>query len=73
MKIDSRCLSRFLGGKVGKVIGKNTISLLLEQANKSSADSAEVALGFMEPEELENPETDSAEILVTIAVKRIGE
>jgi hypothetical protein len=66
-------LERFLGGKVGKIIGKNTISLLLEQANKSSADSAEVALGFMEPEELENPEADSAEILVTIAVKRIGE
>jgi hypothetical protein len=72
MKIDSRCLSRFLSGKVGKTIGKNTIGLLLEQANRNHADSAEAALGFMEPEESENPETDSAEIIVTVAIKRIG-
>jgi hypothetical protein len=72
MKIDSRCLNRFLGCKVGKAIGKKAIGLLLEQINNNHADDGEVALGFMTPEELENPEDDSAEILVNIAIKRIG-
>ena len=73
MIIDSRCLNRFLGGKVGKAIGERTIGLLLDQINKSNADTAEVALGFMNPEELENPEKDSAEILVKVVIKMISE
>ena len=73
MIIDSRCLNRFLGGKVGKAIGKKIIGLLLDQTNKSNADTAEVALGFMTPEELKNPEKDSAEILVKVVIKRTGE
>ena len=73
MKIDSRCWIRFFGGKVGKAIGEKTIGLLLNQINKDNADNAEVSLGFMNPEELEKPEDDIAEILVTVAIKRIGD
>jgi hypothetical protein len=73
MKIDSRCLSRFLDGKVGKAIGENTIGLLLKQINENNADFAEAALAFMNLDELESPENDSAEILVKVIIKRIGE
>jgi hypothetical protein len=60
-------MERFLGGEVGKAIGEKTIGLLLGQINTANADNAEVALGFM------NPEDDSAEILVKVVIKRIGE
>jgi hypothetical protein len=73
MKIDSRCLSNFLGGKVGKAIGKRAIGLLLDQSNKTNSDITEVALGFMSPEDLKTPEKDSAEILVKVVIKRISE
>ena len=73
MIIDSRCLNRFLGGKVGKAIGKKIIGLLLDQTNKNNADTAAVALGFMNPEELENPEKDSAKILIKVVIKKISE
>jgi hypothetical protein len=73
MKIDSRCLRRFLGGKVGKAIGKKAIGLLLDQSNKTNSDITEVALGFMSHEDLETPEKDSAEILVKVVIKRISE
>jgi hypothetical protein len=66
-------MERFLGVAVGKAIGEKTIGLLLGQINIANADNAEVALGFMEPEELEDPEDDSAEILVKVVIKRIGD
>jgi hypothetical protein len=71
MKIDSRCLNRFLSSRVGNAIGEKAIGLLLNQIDAINADNAEVALGFMNPEELEAPEADSAEIFVKIEVKRI--
>jgi hypothetical protein len=73
MKIDSRCWSRFMSGKVGKAIGEKTVSLMLNNINENNADNAEVALAFMKPEELDSPEDDSAEILVKVVIKRIGE
>lgn len=73
MKIDSRCLNRFQNGKVGKAIGNKTIGLLLDHINENNADNAEVALGFMQPEEMESLEDDSAEILVKVIIKRISD
>jgi hypothetical protein len=48
-----------------------TISLILNKINENNADNAEVALAFMNPEELDSPEDDSAEILVKVVIRRI--
>jgi hypothetical protein len=71
MKINSRCWSRFTSGKVGKAIGEKTIRLMLNEINDNNADNAEVALAFMNPEELDGAEDDSAEILVKVIIRRI--
>jgi hypothetical protein len=73
MKIDSRCMGRFLNAKLGKAIGEKTVNLLLSEMNDNNADNAELALGFMNPDELDDPEDGSAEILLKIVVRSIGD
>jgi hypothetical protein len=71
MKIHSGCLNRFLSTEIGKAIGEKLVKKLTEEVNKTNAYSAELTLRFMDVKELENSESDNAEILVKIAIEKI--